>query len=172
MPRKLPQRDPIGAYERKATAARRVGKDKKCACGEARPEALITGRKPVKCAACIRKKRGQTTQDNHHPAGKANNPAKIPVYVNDHQAELNVAQFEWPKETRENPDGSPLLAAAGCIRGFIDTILYLIDKLLLWIPEMLEKLNTFLLEKFGRRWWVGTELERFAPKHLKSNVAR
>ena len=172
MPRKPPQRDPIGAYQRKATAARRVGKDKKCACAEARPEALIAGSKPTICAACKRKRRGETTEDKHHPAGEANSPVTMPVPVNDHRAELNPAQYDWPKETRENPDGSPLLAAAGCIRGLIDTIFYLIDKLVLWIPEMLEKLNVFLVEKLGRRWWAGTELEQFAPKRRKSNVAR
>src|ERR1700687_5110889 len=44
------KRDPIGAYARKATAARRVGEDTKCACGEARPEALIPNSKPTVCA--------------------------------------------------------------------------------------------------------------------------
>ena len=171
MPRKLPQRDPIGAYQRKARAARRVGKDKRCACGEARPEALIAGGKPTLCAACKRKSRGETTEDDHHPAGEANSPVTIPVPVNDHRAELNLAQYDWPKKTRENPDGSPLLAAAACIRGFVDTIFYLINELLLLIPEMLETLDAFLVDKLGRKWWVGTELEPFAAKRRKPNVS-
>ncbi len=171
MPKKIPSRDPIGAYQRKATAARRVGRNKQCACGELRPEALVRGSKPIKCAACARQKRGQTTQDNHHPAGRANNPTTIPVPVNDHRARLSVEQHNWPSETRENPDGSPLLAAAACIRGFVDTLFYLIDKLLLWIPEMLETLDAFLVDKLGRKWWVGTELEPFARKRRKSNAS-
>jgi len=63
------------------------------------------------CAECQRKKKGQNIVDNHHPFMKANDPSTtIPVPVNDHRADLNEAQNDWPKKTRENPDGSPLLA--------------------------------------------------------------
>ena len=84
--------------------------------------------------------------------------------VNDHRAELSVAQYDWPKLTRENPDGCFLLAGAGCIRGFTDTVVYLIRTSLLWIAEMLESLSAFLVEKMGAKWWIGTPLEQFAPK--------
>lgn len=164
MPRKIPLRDPSGAYKRKATAARRVGQGSQCACGEARPEALIAGSNPITCAACQRKKKGQATKDDHHFAARANNPTTIPVPVNDHRAELNVAQYDWPKETRENPDGSPLLAGAACVRGFVDTVLYLIEKGLLWVADMLEKLNEVLVKQLGPRWWANTEIEQFVPK--------
>ena len=160
----LPPNHPIDAYQRKATAARRIGADAHCACGEARPEALITGSDPTICAECQRKKRGQTIMDDHHPAGKANNPATVPVPANDHRAELSVAQHDWPEQTRENADGSPLLAAAGCVRGFVDQIVYLVKKLLLWIPEMLEALDAFLAKKLEPKWWLDTPLARFAPE--------
>ena len=163
MPKKLPQRDPLGVYQRKATAARRVGKDKKCACGETRPQALIAGSNPTRCAACERERRGQTTVDDHHVAGKASSPVTIPVPVNDHRANLSAAQYDWPKETRENPDGSPLLAAAASIRGFADTIVYLIEKLL-WIAEMLEMAHPYLVKKLGLKWWLNMELKKFEAK--------
>jgi hypothetical protein len=102
--------------------------------------------------------------DNHHPFGKANNPTTIPVSVNDHRADLSMAQHDWPKETRENPDASPLRAGAGCLRGFVDTVIYLIRKGVLWIAEALEWLDGFLVEKLGPKWWVGTWLEKYAPK--------
>jgi hypothetical protein len=164
MNNKLPQRDPSGAYRRKVTAARRIGQNKKCGCGEMRPEALIPGTDPTICFSCQRQARGQAPEDDHHFAGEANHWLTIPVPVNDHRAELNVSQYDWPKETRENPDGSPLLAAAGCVRGFVDTVVYLIKKGVLWIAEMLEALEKLLLGKFGPEWWVGTPLEEFAPK--------
>ena len=104
------------------------------------------------------------TKDDHHFAAKANSPVTIPAPVNDHRAELNVAQYDWPKQTRENPDGSPLLAAAACIRGFIDTVLYLIEKGLHWIADMLEKADAFLTQTHGKKWWTGTEIEKFAPR--------
>jgi hypothetical protein len=161
---KPPLSDPIGGYQRKATAARRIG-DRQCSsCGEARPEALITDSNPTICHECQRKMKGHTTMDNSHTAGKANSPETIPVPTNDHIAVLSVAQYGWPRETLQNPDACLLLAAAGCVRGVIDHLHYLIDKFLLWIPEMLEKLSAFLREKLGPKWWVGTPLQQFAPR--------
>ena len=161
MPRKLPRRDPIGAYQRKSTAARRVGVEAQCACGEKRPEALIPHSNPTICAECKRKSRGQTTLDKHHVAGQANSPVTIPVPANDHRARLSVDQYDWSKKTLENPDGSPLLARAARIRGYTDTVVYLNEKLLLPDADMLELLDAFLTEKFGPQWWRNTELEQF-----------
>lgn len=163
----MPPDDPTYAYARNTTAARSVGIGARCACGETRPEALIRGSKPTICAACDRKKCGHTTVDNHHVAGEANSPATIPVEVNDHTAVLSVAQYNWPRKTLQNRDGSPLLAAAACIRGFVDYIYYAIEKYLLWIPEMLETLDTFLEDKLRQKWWHNTPLDRFAPKHKR-----
>ena len=161
---KRPPRDPSRALRRKAVAARRVGLDASCSCGENRPEALIRGVRPVTCAACHRALRGYTTMDNHHFAGEANNPAMIPVPVNDHRARLSVDQMDWPRSTLMNAHGSPLLAAAACVRGFIDTVFYLIEEGLLWIPDMLELLDALQVKKLGPQWWVNTEIKRFAPK--------
>jgi len=158
------QNDPISAYARAASAARRVGEGKRCACGEARPEALITDSEPTICTECQRKKKGQTIMDDHHPAGDANNSATVPVSANDHRAYLNVAQYDWPKATLENPEGCPLLAAAGCIRGVIDYLHYLIDKFLDWIPKMLEMLSALLRDQWGAEWWASTPVAQFAPK--------
>ena|SRR6266436_612156 len=164
MTRKLPTPDPKGAHRRKVVAARRVGFSTSCSCGEGRPEALISGSNPRVCAACKRTTTGKTTKDDHHFAGKANNPTTISVPVNDHRARLSVAQAEWPKSTLANLEGSPLLAAAACVRGFIDTVLYLIERGLLWIVDMLEKLDEFQVNKLGPQWWLNTGIEQFAPK--------
>ena len=165
----LPKRDPGGAHARKVRAARRVGVNSRCACGETRPEALIPKKKPTICAACDREKRGRTSMDNHHVFGKANSPITVSMSVNDHRAELSSAQYDWPKETLENRHRSPLLAGAGCIRGFVDTVVYLIRKGLLWVAEALERLDALLLEALGPNWWLGTELEQFAPKSDRRN---
>ena len=164
MTNKLPQRDPESAWMRNATAVRRVGVNARCACGEARPEALISHSNPTMCHRCKRAKEGKTIMDNHHVFATANSPITLPTPVNDHRAELSVAQYDWPNRTLENPDGSPLLAAAGTIRGFIDYIHYLIDKGLAWVVRMLEAADAFLTKQLGPKWWIGTELEQFAPK--------
>jgi hypothetical protein len=171
MLKKRPQGDPSAAYLRKAIAERWTG-DRKCACGEDRPEALIRKSDPAECHKCQRKRTGKTTFDNHHPAGEANNPTTTPIPVNDHCADLNVAQRAWPKQTLDNPEGSPLLARAACIRGYMDTNDYLIDKLVQPDPEFYELLDAFLTVKFGTKWWVNTPLEKFAPErqdHLPNN---
>jgi len=90
--------------------------------------------------------------DAHHVAGKSNSPVTIPVPVNDHRAELSPAQLDWPKKTRDNPNNSPVLSAAGSFRGFADTIRYLSDRLLLSSAENLEKFDAVLEEKFGPDW--------------------
>ena len=164
---KSPTCDPAGAYRRKVAAARRVGIGARCSCGEDRPEALIAGSNPMICAACERAAKGCSTTDDHHSFGRANNPATIRVPVNDHRADLSVAQGEWPKSTLRNTEGSPLLAGAACLRGFVDTNVYLIETGLPWLADMLEKMDQLLSKKLGPKWWVNTEIERFAPKKKK-----
>lgn len=154
--------DPIKAHRRKQVAARRVGAKNRCPCGEKRPEALV-GSSGI-CAACKRKAKGHVVTDNHHVAGSANSPVTVAVPVNDHRAILSVAQYDWPKKTLENPEGCPLRAAAACIRGFIDTVLYLCERLLRWILALLECLSDLLMERLGHQWWTGTQLEQFGRK--------
>jgi hypothetical protein len=156
--------DPIRTYQRKAVTARRAGKNTHCACGETRLEALVTGSKPTCCAECRRTMKGQTIRDNHHVAGRANSSVTVAIPVNDHRAVLSVAQYDWPKATLENTDICPLLAAAACIRGFIDTICYLIDELLRWIAKMLEILSAVLNDRLGPQWWLNTPIAQFAGK--------
>jgi hypothetical protein len=163
MKRKL-SRDPIAAFEREARAARRVGEGSKCKCGEQRPLALIRGSDPVICAACQREKNCRSPFDNHHPAGEANDQTTTPIPVNDHRAVLSPKQYEWPEETWENRKGSPLRASAACVRGYCETNDYLVASLLIPRAEMLEVLDAFLEKRLGPNWWVGTEMEHFAPK--------
>lgn len=161
----MPKRpeDPIRNYQRRAVAARRKA-GQSCKCGESRPEALIAGSAPTICAACSRKRRGQSVLDAHHPAGSANHRATVPIPVNDHRAILSDAQYDWPRQTWENPSGSPIIAGAACIRGYCETTTYLLDAILLWIVEMLEELDGFLKKRLGPDWWRGTEMEKFMPK--------
>jgi len=162
--KRKPSRDPIAAFERETRALRRIGEGRKCKCGEERPLALIPGSHPVICAACQREKDGKSEFDNHHPAGRANNPATVPIPVNDHRAILSPGQDEWPDETFTNPAGSPLRSAAASLRGYCETYSYLVASLLLPVAEVFEALDKFLLRRLGPNWWVGTEMEPFAPK--------
>lgn len=166
MPSKRIPNDPLAAARRNSAETRRLGIGRECAlCGENRAAALISQSNPLICAECQRLKDGRSTRDDHHVAGKANYPLTIPVPANDHRAILSKDQYDWPRKTRENPDRSPLLQAAACIRGFYDTLVYLTEKMLLWIAELLEKVDAFLEAHFGRKWWTQKEFREFVPRH-------
>jgi hypothetical protein len=153
----MPYRDPIAAEKRKSSAEKRIPPGAKCECGESRRRALKRKSNRVICARCMRLERGMSVFDQHHPAGRANHPLTVAIPVNDHMAILSEAQYDWPRSARENPDGSPLLAVAACIRGFIDMMIYLAEKLLLKIPYYLEKLDELLTNSLGPRWWLREE---------------
>ena len=159
MRKKLPPRNPRAAYRRETIATRRIGQGNKCACGEDRPEALIRGSNPRVCAKCDRRKMGRRKTDDHHIAGQANDPVTISVPVNDHRAELSVAQQDWPPKTLQNPDGSPLLAAAARIRGFVDTSNYLMQHFLLQGAAVLELLDTNNKQESGQKRRKNTKLK-------------
>jgi hypothetical protein len=163
MPNKFPQHDPGAAYQRKVAAKRRFPPGSQCACGETRPEAFVSNN-PVICAACDRASRGKSVADAHHPAGKSNSPITIPIPVNDHRAELSSAQYDWPKATLENRNGSPLLARAACVRGYIDTDAYLVHNLLYDHAEFCELLDEILTQKFGPQWWLDSTFKKFKLK--------
>lgn len=160
------KRDPIAAYQRQATAARRVGFGAKCACGESRPEALIANSSPTICHACKRASEGKSTFDNHHSLAKANDERTVPTPVNDHRAELNVAQYDWPPGTLQNPHHSPVLVSAASIRGYADLNVYDINNQLLPTAELLETLDEFLMERLGPAW--GTEFEQFKSSRTQN----
>jgi hypothetical protein len=105
--------------------------------------------------------------DHHHVAGRRNSPITVPVPANDHRALLSPAQYDWPRETLENPRGCPLLVTAGLIRGSIDIDSYLIDEFLRPTAHTLEILSAVLVEQLGPQWWRTTPLAEFAPKDQK-----
>lgn len=160
--KKKQSRDPIAAFEREVRAARRVGEGSRCStCPENRPLALIPGTSPLVCVNCARVALGKAIFDDHHPAGVANDPATVPIPVNDHRAILSPKQYEWPPETWSNPSGSPMRVGAARVRGYCETNDYLVCSLLIPNAEMLEALDEYLEKRLGPRWWVGTEMERF-----------
>jgi hypothetical protein len=143
--------DPIGAAKRRSVAKRRIGAGKECACGESRPLALISASDPIICIECNARKNGRTVWEEHHPARRANDNRTARFLANDHK-ELTDAQYEWPEETRENPDRDPLSATAARIRGHVDTV-----RLVDGIPIDLEKLRAALVAVYGPQWFLREE---------------
>ena len=159
--------DPIKAAARKSKAQRRVGVGASCThtqCAESRPDALVPRSRPRLCEECYRRLRGKKATDAHHIAGKSNSPVTIEVRANDHRAALSPAQYEWPTATLENRDGSPLLRAAGALRGVCDIIAELFVSLMLGCAAMLEALDAILRQRWGPTWWTGTSLDGWQPQ--------
>jgi hypothetical protein len=163
MPPEIPERDPVKSSRRRARVKRRFPENACCGCGETRLNALIADSDPIICIGCNNKSKGKSTKEKHHLAGKANHAGTIEVSANFH-SDLSAAQYDWPEETLRNPKGSPLLAAAACIRGVVDWIVLAIKEFLLWVADMLERLDHYLHEKLGPDWWRDTPIASFAAK--------
>jgi hypothetical protein len=150
---------------RREKARRLLGvADPRCArCGES--EILVlTGTHPnVLCYECQALDRGRSLVEDHHPAGKSVDPAfTVPVPGNDHRV-LSVMQDDWPQATRSDHTGSPLLHAAAYLRGWLDVLRRILDRLD-EIPMLLEDLNGWLATLRGERWWEQFARWRRRPK--------
>jgi len=76
----------------------------------------------------------------------------IGIDPNDHRI-LSDLQQQWPARTLRNPDGSPLLAAAAALRGWLDILRLLLDRVLSQVPRLLEASDAYLVSLAGPRWW-------------------
>jgi hypothetical protein len=135
---------------RHAQRQRRFGPEARCSlCGESDPIALV-GRDL--CYGCQAHQAGRPDVELHHVAGRHNSDVTVPLPANEHRLASDMQQA-WPQGTLRNANSSPLLRASSSIRGFLDILRLIIDRVLGWIPEYLEKLDASLTSHFGRRWW-------------------
>ena len=104
------------------------------------------------CAECQARLQGRRPVEDHHPAGRANDPFTAPFWANDHDI-LTDRQHGWSAATLRNPDGSPLLKAAAAIRGWLDVLRLIVERTVGWIPPFLEWLDAALRGSVGDRWW-------------------
>jgi hypothetical protein len=114
------------------------------------------------CASCHVQLQGKRLTEEHHPAGRANDPFTVPIPATEH-AILSDAQYDWPRETWRNPDGSPLLAAAASLRGWLDILRLIIERTVGWIPAFLEALDALLRQQLGPRWWLLAAFKGVTP---------
>jgi hypothetical protein len=113
---------------------------------------LLSGVHPeIYCCEHDALRRGRPWLEEHHPAGRHNDPRTVSVPGNDHRL-LSELQYRWPREALRNSDGSPLLRAAALARGWED-VLYVVMVLVAWVPLYLEQLDAWLRQEIGPRWW-------------------
>ena len=119
----------------------------------------LTGVHPgALCYECLAARRGRRTTEDHHLAGRRNHQTTVSIPGNDHRI-LTAYQEAWPARTLRNSEHSPLLAAAGAIRGWLDVLRLIIERTVGWIPGYLEQLDAALGEVLGARWWDVLGLE-------------
>jgi hypothetical protein len=161
--------DPIGAWLRDTRAQRRVGHRAACACGEARPFALISGWSPSICFRCERLADGREPYEDNHVFGKRNSGLTIRYPINDHRAIFSVKQYRWPPSARENPNSSPLLEGVARIHGAYDNIEHMLAENREFAAKLahLEEQLTIL---YGPQW--PAKLEAAAARKRKTRKDR
>jgi hypothetical protein len=121
-------------------------------CAERDPFSLTGAHPELLCREHAADRDGRSWTERHHVATQANDPRTVPIPANDH-AVLTSYLPDWPRETLRNPDGSPLLRAAATIRGWLDVMRLLLERAVGGIPDFLERLDAYLREELGSRWW-------------------
>jgi hypothetical protein len=141
---------------------RRLGtRDPRCTypgCEEREPSAFNGVHPHIVCHEHDLGRRGFSEWEGQHPSGAANDEATFPIRGNDHRV-WDDAKRDWPTRTLRNPDGSPLLRAADAIRGLLDWALFVAQRLIGWIPPLLERLDEQLRAIYGDAWWVRLGLD-------------
>jgi hypothetical protein len=131
-------------------------------CDEKEPAALTGSHPDILCYEDRAKVAGRPIIEAHRFAGQHNDKTTIPILGNEHRI-LSDRQNDWPQETLRNPNGSPLRTASATLRGFLDILWLLIERILGWIPPFLEWLDEKLTALYGAQWWIALGLESKLP---------
>lgn len=131
-------------------------------CGEEREAALIRQSSDIICCQCFAIKRRLRGVEEHHVAGRRNDPFTVALPANDHCCATD-RQNGWPRSTLRNLNNSPLLKNAAWARGLRDLFLiwaeYLSQRALFF-----EQVNLLFEKRFGSDVW-----ERIARSDAKEN---
>jgi hypothetical protein len=122
-------------------------------CRETDPLALTGIHPEILCYEHDAVRNGRDWLEDHHLAGRANDPATVRIPGNDHRAISERQNVTWRRETLRNPEGSPLIKAAAEIRGWLDILWLILERTVASVPTFLEALDAWLIEEIGPRWW-------------------
>lgn len=152
--------DELRREQRREVAYERLGtRQPKCQhCGESDPVALQGSHPDIACYQCSSRQAGKSDSEAHHLAGRHNSPFTMPLAANGHRV-LSDRQRDWPERTLRNPDGSPLLKASATLRGWLDVLWLIVERMVGHIPIFLEDLDERLRQSLGERWWEELGME-------------
>lgn len=115
------------------------------------PAALVVDGGEVLCYECQAERQSRPVVEQHHVAGRRNDPSTVALPGNAHRL-VSDEQRAWPVETLRNPAASPLRQMAAWIRGWLD-LLRVIAERLSPFPLLLEQLDEDLTVRDGDGWW-------------------
>jgi hypothetical protein len=145
---------PMLTGARRARQERQHGANAVCKqCGETDVRVLVRNSRPKRCEACYRAKNGKSVEDAHHPSGRANSPFIVQIPVNSHRR-LSDKQYDWPSGLLQNPNDCPIMSVAAQVRGATETLVELIERLLMGVADFLIVLSDRLSEHLGDEWWI------------------
>jgi hypothetical protein len=121
-------------------------------CTETEPFALTGVAPNILCREHLADTQGHSWIEEHHPAGRHNDPSTVPVPANEHGV-LSELQALWPRGTLRNPEASPLVRAAAWLRAWLDILRLIVDRTVDRIPAALENLDALLTDRLGPEWW-------------------
>jgi hypothetical protein len=154
----IPYGSPDREEEQLAARLRLLGTDTpRCSqpgCREQDPFALTGVHPRLVCVEHRADLEGRSWLEGSHTGGRNNLPDDVvPIPANDHGVLTYRYQAAWSRETLRNPDRSPLLRAAGALRGWMDVLRLILERTCGWVPAFLERLDAWLRLKLGERWW-------------------
>jgi hypothetical protein len=120
----------------------------------------LTGDEPehLLCYEHRAEEQGRSPIEVHHLIGRHNDAQlTMPFLGNLHRA-TDDGKKDWPTRTLRNPEGSPALKAAACVRSAGDLLLVIVGCVLLWVALFLEWLDKRLTDEHGPRWWETLDL--------------
>ncbi len=160
-----PDRDEL-LEERRQDARRRLDTaSPRCReCGATEVLALTGVFPDILCYECQAEAQGCSTREKHHLLGRALDAnATVDVPGNDHRV-LSTLQDAWPTATRQARTGSPLRKAAALLRGWLDILRQVLDRVD-GVVELVEALDRWLEYVRGPRWWNEFESWRKNPRN-------
>ncbi len=137
---------------RLARRMERLGFNPRCSsCGEDDPLKLQSVGGRILCGECRLIAEGKEPFEDHHPAGRRNDPFTVRIPANDHLV-LTDMQEDWPKETRLNPNGDFLHEDAARDRAIHNALIHRAEEAESR-AEVKEALAEFLKALRGPDWW-------------------
>jgi hypothetical protein len=109
-------------------------------CGSSDASVLVSKTRPQLCLDCLAVAQHRSPIEQHHPLGRANDPATIPLRASVHRF-FSDRQIDWGAQTLENVTGCGRLRRAAGLRVLTDINAYFVETIALPKARALERIS-------------------------------